>query len=75
MIIVVVYCRGKGFLFIAVFHCLLMHDCDRLTGALTVCVNESLHSVFYRKYHAWMTDIATLRTNVIILIVERSSKT
>ena len=52
--------------------------CDRLTtyGAFTcpVCVNQSLHSALYRKYHAWMTYIATLRSHVIVLIAESSSK-
>ena len=56
-----------------------MNDCGRLTtyGAFTcpVCVNQSLHSAaLYRKYHASVTYIATLRSHVIVLIAESSSK-
>ena len=47
------YCLllGQSFsFFIACVSLLLpVNDCDRLTGALTVCVNESLHSALYRK--------------------------
>ena len=55
-----------------------MNDCGRLTtyGAFTcpVCVNQSLHSALYGKYHASVTYIATLRSHVIVLIAESSSK-
>ena len=56
-----------------------MNDCGRLTtyGAFTcpVCLNQSLHSALYQKYHASVTYIATLRLHVIVLIAESSSKT